>query len=311
MRTRSLIPAAVLLIGCGLRHRPVGPEPARGPARDSLLLFDQTRGDSIAQRGAVEGMLAVLASDVVYLRASAPAVYGRESVRALLTASEHPPNEMAWQPLGGGVSYDLRSAYTYGVTARGLGVKSGIRLERYIAYWQRAPSAPWRIVAYAEVGAPPASPLSFSADQTTPPPPPAPERGNAKRPDAAPAVRAADSAFADLADRMGVAFAFSNTVAPNGAVFGGPRLIVGPDAVREYYLAQGTGTSLTWHPVYAVAAGSGDLGFTVGEYVATGRGPSGAAVQRFGKYLTVWERQRDGTWKFVIDGGNPTRAPER
>src|SRR5690349_2515835 len=138
MRTRSLIPAAVLLIGCGLRHRPVGPEPARGPARDSLVLFDQTRGDSVAQRGPVDGMLAVLANDVVYLRAGAPVVYGRDGVRILLASAEHASAEMAWQPLGSGVSYDLRSAYTYGVAARGAGAKSGIRLERYIAFWRRA-----------------------------------------------------------------------------------------------------------------------------------------------------------------------------
>lgn len=311
MRTRSLIPAAVLLIGCGLRHRPAGPEPARGPARDSLVLFDQTRGDSIAKRGPVDGMLAVLANDVVYLRAGTPAVYGREGVRALLAATERAPSEMAWQPLGAGVSYDLRSAYTYGVAARGTGAKSGIRLERYIAYWQRAPGEPWRIVAYAEIGAPAADALALPPEQTTPPDPVTLAGGRAPKNDAAPAVRAADSSFADLADRMGVAFAFSNTVAPDGAIFGGPRLVVGPDAVREYYLAQGTGTSLTWHPVYAMASGSGDLGFTIGDYIATGRGPSGAAVQRFGKYLTVWQRQHDGTWKFVIDAGNATRAPER
>jgi ketosteroid isomerase-like protein len=113
--------------------------------------------------------------------------------------------------------------------------------------------------------------------------------------------------FADLADRMGSAFAFSNTVAPYGAVFGGPTLVIGPAAVREFEEARGAGTSLTWRPVDALAAESGDLGFTIGEYIATGRSPSGAAVQRFGKYLTVWQRQPDGGWKFVIDGGNATR----
>jgi ketosteroid isomerase-like protein len=311
MRTRSLIPAAVLLIGCGLRHRQTGPEPARGPARDSLLIVDQTRGDSLAARGAVDGMLAMLASDVIFLRAGVPAVYGLENVRTLLASTDR-AGEWTWQPLGGGVSYDLRSAYTFGVAARTTGAaspKSGIRLERYIAYWRRAPRGPWRIAAYAEVGSPGAGAIELPAAATTPPAVPA-ARGE-KRADAAAQVRAADSSFADLADRMGVAFAFSNTVAPMGAVFGPARLVVGRDAVQEYYASQGTGTSLTWHPVYAAAAGSGDLGFTVGEYIATGRGPSGAAVQRFGKYLTIWQRQPDGTWKFVIDGGNPTRAPER
>ena len=56
--------------------------------------------------------------------------------------------------------------------------------------------------------------------------------------------------------------------------------------------------------LYAAVAGSRDLGYTIGEYTSTGRGPTGAAVQRFGKYLTVWKRQPNGSWKFVVDGGN-------
>jgi ketosteroid isomerase-like protein len=77
---------------------------------------------------------------------------------------------------------------------------------------------------------------------------------------------------------------------------------------RDFYATVAPGTSLTWRPVYAWVTSSRDLGFTVGESVATGRGPSGAAVQRFGKYLSVWQKQRDGTWKFVVAGGNATPA---
>jgi len=107
---------------------------------------------------------------------------------------------------------------------------------------------------------------------------------------------------------MGTAFAIANTVAPDGVKFGGSRILVGPKSIEEYYTTTASGTSLTWRPVYASAAASGDLGFTIGESISTGRGPSGAAVQHFGKYLTVWTRQPDGTWKFAVDGGNATPA---
>ncbi|MEO7082874.1 MAG: hypothetical protein ABI442_18520 [Gemmatimonadaceae bacterium] len=143
----------------------------------------------------------------------------------------------------------------------------------------------------------------LSAEQTSPRAPTVAKRLQ----EATAAVRSADSLFADLNDRMGVAFSFSNTVAPDGALFSGGRLLVGPDAVREFYDSRQPGTSLSWRPVFASVAGSRDLGFTTGEYVTTGRGPSGAAVQRFGKYLTVWGLRRDKTWKFLIDGGNQTR----
>jgi hypothetical protein len=297
-----------LLVGCGLRHHSVAPEPARGPARDSLFRLDQSRADSVAARGQVEGMLALLSPTVVYLRAGVPAAYGREVARKLFTTAVAGAG-IAWQPLGGGVSDDLHSAYTFGVTARPSLPAPGVHLERYIAYWERLRGAPWRIVAYVEIGALAARDVSLSREQTTPP------ARQSSKPIAAAIgqVWEADSLFSDLADRMGTGFAFSNTVAPYGAVFGSPQLVVGPKAIQEFYAAQGTGTALTWHPVYASVAGSLDLGFTVGEYSATSRGPSGAAIQRFGKYLTIWKRQPDGTWKFMIDGGNgtPGRSTDR
>src|SRR5205823_8274961 len=84
-------------------------------------------------------------------------------------------------------------------------------------------------------------------------------------------LRSTDSAFSDLADRMGVAEAFSSYVAPQGAVFAGPELIVGPRALHDFYASESNGTSLTWTPMYSGAAASMDLGFTVGNYVSTGR----------------------------------------
>jgi ketosteroid isomerase-like protein len=298
MIIRSFVPAALLLLGaCGLRRKPVTPEPARAPARDSLLRLDQTRGDSVAARGGVDGALALVDAGVVYLRAGVPAIYGRDAARALLAAPPALRNQ-TWQPLGGGVADDLRHAYTYGLAA--YSAPSGIRVDRYVAYWTRERGRPWRIAAYAEVNGPAGAEVAFSPSQLAPPS--VPVTGLVAE------VRAADSAFSDLADRLGTAYAFSNNAAPDGVIFGPSQLVVGPKAVDEYFKAQPAGTSLTWRPIYGVVAASGDLGFTIGESIRTARGPSGAAVQRFGKYLTVWRKQRDGSWKFVVDGGNATPA---
>jgi ketosteroid isomerase-like protein len=305
MRTRSLIPMAMLLCGCVLRRGQSAPEPPRGPARDSLLSFDASRSDSIAARGVVDGTLSVLSADAVLLRAGVPAVYGRVAVRSVLSARNAPTGLVSWAPLGGGVSDDLLSGYTYGVTARSANGTPRLRLERYVAYWERARARPWRVVAYAEVDGPttPLNEVTLAPADTAPPLRPL----SKPLAEARAAVRAADSSFADLAYRMGTGYAFSNTVAETGVLFGNPALLVGPDAVREFYQLRGDSSSLTWKPVFAAVAGSRDLGYTVGEYISTGRGPSGAAVQRFGKYLTVWKRQKDGTWRFVVDGGNGTR----
>lgn len=306
MKTRGFLPllTATLLSGC-LHHAPVPPAPARGPARDTLFELDRTRGAWLAEHASADSLLAMFGENVVYLRAGAPAVYGLDGTRALFAANPAPLGEsVSWLPLGGGVSDDLHDGYTFGVAAhRAANGHEPLHFERYIAYWERGVASPWRIVAYAEIAGPAAGEVALTTAQTTPPilnwPKP--------RAEAAQSVRAADSLFSDVAYRLGLAVAFSGAVAPAGVVFGSPQLVVGPDAVREFYTAQGTATSLSWHPVYAAAAASRDLGFTIGEYVATGLGPSGAAVQRFGKYLTVWKLQHDGTWKFLVDGGSPTK----
>ena len=305
MKTRILaIPVAVMLAGaCQRRGDEFAPSPARLPARDSLFAVDQSRTDSAAARGVSEAMLALLTPDAVYLRAGVPAIYGIDAVRAMFAANpETSGTAITWQPLGGGISNDLRAGYTYGIAAR-VTPRAPLRLERYIAYWRRDPRAPWRIAAYAEVNAPPAIEGSGPADRVAPPTPTLPRAMAQVRG----AVRAADSLFADLAYRMGTGYAFAATVAPDGVIFGNPQLVIGPQAVEDFF-SRGAGSSLAWQPVYAAVAASRDLGFTIGEYTSTGRGPTGAAVQRFGKYLTVWRLQPDGTWKFVVDGGNPSPA---
>ena len=58
-----------------------------------------------------------------------------------------------------------------------------------------------------------------------------------------------------------------------------------------------------WHPVYAGASADGDFGYTVGESTIRSSQAADASVYE-GKYLTVWQRQADGSLKFILDSGN-------
>jgi ketosteroid isomerase-like protein len=182
-------------------------------------------------------------------------------------------------------------------------------VERYLAFWQRrGSSGPWRIVAYAEFAGQSGPEIKLSSAELSPP-----ERQLSKsEAEATIRLRLADSSFSDEADRIGLSYAFSHTVARDGALFVGTRLVVGSEAISEALATQNRGTSITWRPVYASVASSGDLGFTVGDFISTGTGPSGAAVQRFGKYLSVWRKQSDGDWRLLMSVGNatPARAPQ-
>jgi len=295
----------MLLCGCMLRHKPVAPELPRGPTRDSLFRFDQARSDSAAR--SPDGALATFAASAACLRAGAPVIYGRDAATRVVRATDVEPGAIMWEPLGGGVSSDLHSGYTYGVVARTQTEKANaMRFGRYIAYWERSRGAPWRIVAYVEVGSPPV-PSSIEIPEAVRTPPAEPSLPKLLAETRA-SLRSADSSFSDLSYRMGTGYAFSNTVAEDGVVFGAPDLRIGPRAIREGFALQTESSSLTWKPEFVAIAASRDIGYTIGEYVSTGRGPSGAAVQRFGKYLTIWRRQKDGQWRFLADGGNPSPA---
>jgi len=70
------------------------------------------------------------------------------------------------------------------------------------------------------------------------------------------------------------------------------------------------GTTLTWTPVKAEMAASGDLGYTYGNYVYTAKNKEGRLVVNYGKYTSIWKKQRDGQWKVVVDMGNSSPGPK-
>jgi ketosteroid isomerase-like protein len=78
----------------------------------------------------------------------------------------------------------------------------------------------------------------------------------------------------------------------------------GKDAVRKQmaYL-DAPNSSLTWQPTYGELFASGDIGFTTGTWLWKGKNQKGEDVQSTGRYLTVWKKQKDSSWKVVWDGG--------
>ena len=61
---------------------------------------------------------------------------------------------------------------------------------------------------------------------------------------------------------------------------------------------------LTWTPVGADVSASGDLGYTYGTYEFRALGKDGKPVAEHGKYTSIWKKQKDGSWKVVLDMGN-------
>jgi ketosteroid isomerase-like protein len=65
---------------------------------------------------------------------------------------------------------------------------------------------------------------------------------------------------------------------------------------------------LIWTPVGADISASGDLGYTYGNYEFHSLGKDGKEAVEYGKYTSIWKKQKDGHWKVVLDMGNASPA---
>ena len=58
---------------------------------------------------------------------------------------------------------------------------------------------------------------------------------------------------------------------------------------------------LTWIPSGAQMGPSNDMGFTWGRYEGHSTDKNGGPVVTSGRYMTVWKKEADGTWKVSMD----------
>ncbi len=86
--------------------------------------------------------------------------------------------------------------------------------------------------------------------------------------------------------------------------------VFGKDAVRSTLKSDWDepGYSLTWEPKRAELFKSGKMGNTSGRWTYRGKNDKGENITLHGDYLTVWQKQADGSWKVIYDGGTPDPA---
>ncbi|HEX8505427.1 MAG TPA: hypothetical protein VF630_08670 [Hymenobacter sp.] len=111
------------------------------------------------------------------------------------------------------------------------------------------------------------------------------------------AVVAAENSFAAQAAQAGTATAFLDNCAPTALVVENGELANAQEVWKGRPVR--SNNRLTWYPVLADVAQSGDLGYTTGPWTSFKNDRPQAA----GEYVTVWRKQPDGKWKFVVDMG--------
>ena len=109
-----------------------------------------------------------------------------------------------------------------------------------------------------------------------------------------------DEAFSTMSKEQGMKKAFIEYMDDDGILLRPNHPpIVGANAIE--YLTEQNDSSyiLTWSPSAATVSGSGDLGYSYGIYQLQLQD-----TILHGTYVSIWKKQKDGKWKFVLDTGN-------
>jgi ketosteroid isomerase-like protein len=81
---------------------------------------------------------------------------------------------------------------------------------------------------------------------------------------------------------------------------------VGFDAAKKVWAAYFADSTfrISWKTTHAGGSKGGDLGYTTGTYEDSFIGPDGKKVTEIGKYVCIWAKQADGSWKAIHDTWN-------
>jgi ketosteroid isomerase-like protein len=111
-----------------------------------------------------------------------------------------------------------------------------------------------------------------------------------------------EQAFSKMAEEKNTRDAFMTFIADDGLLFR-PGAVNGKKWMIEHPVPPSDKKPLlAWQPSFAGMSASGDMGFTTGPWEFKGDIKDEKA-SGYGHFVTVWKKQPDGSWRFVVDLG--------
>jgi ketosteroid isomerase-like protein len=111
-----------------------------------------------------------------------------------------------------------------------------------------------------------------------------------------------DREFSAMSVKAGMFKAFLFYIAQDGVILRDNSFpSKGKESLKERFAGKSdTSFILSWEPVYEKISECGDIGYTYGIHLNTDI--TTGEITR-GTYITIWQKQSDGSWKFVLDTG--------
>ena len=117
-------------------------------------------------------------------------------------------------------------------------------------------------------------------------------------------MKKADIDFSNLSKSKGMKAAFLQYMDTAAVLLRpGHSPLKGMAAGQLIYNMNDSSFILTWVPRDAEISSSGDMGYTYGIWTSYPKKWLSDSVSQ-GTYVTIWKKQTNGSWKFVLDTGN-------
>jgi hypothetical protein len=297
--------AAALLIAASLQAPLVGPVCAQSATAspqavlDELLAADRAFSDLAGRTSIGTALSAMLDEDAIMPVPGGAFARGRtDALNAVSSTGRAFTTRAQWTPVRGGLSADGRHGFTWGYLTTH-GADGSVRPGKYLSYWVRGPEG-WRVAFYRRAGRPEGEvPAAMMA-------PALPQRLVAVRRDAstqrrdAAGLDAAERAFSQEAQRIGLGPAFARWGREDSANMGRDAAFTVGAANIGAGMPQSAPAEVSWAPEGTLVASSGDLGVTWGWIRRNG--PPQAGQPAAFPYFTVWRRPSRGEpWRYVAE----------
>ncbi|MBK8710412.1 MAG: hypothetical protein IPL97_00785 [Niastella sp.] len=119
----------------------------------------------------------------------------------------------------------------------------------------------------------------------------------------------ADESFSEMSVAKGYKAAFMEYIDSNGVLLRpGYVPLIGATAIDFLLQTNDSSFSLQWKPQNAYVSKSADMGYTFGIYALH---PNNMDTILYGTYVSIWKKEENGKWKFVLDSGNEGVSHEK
>jgi len=265
-------------------------------AASQLMAADLAFSKAGAKANIVDSIGAMLTDNAVMPTPKLDFAIGKTAIIEALKANPANANVTAeWSPVRAGISADGTQGFTYGFMFIHEAGKPD-RRAKYLSYWVKRPEG-WRVAFYKRAASPEGS-VTTRMDPAVPDDmvDPDPQRLQ----DNLASLKAAETAFSDRAQEVGVGPAFAEFGSEDAMNMGsGSDFTFGNTAIAKL-VGEGNTTPITWGPDKgALVATSGDLGVTWG--FIRPKEPKAGEPAAF-PFFTVWRKAApDRPWRYVAE----------